>query len=1177
MHYRPAAYFDAPQLRFFFLCYVVLLLACNTPACAYDDVSILSPSGDTLFVYRIYNKGEFFIGHLGTAEQSTYTLSLEERKGLIEAGAYWAQILGPAARNTSPLYFTVGTNDIDNASASSPVVGDGPYAGFTKVAAGIVGNYAESQGPKKPAGLIYLGLPGKWCYNPTLSQVPNNGDKWPMSGVMAHEIGHALGISSNIGKLMTGESLFISLSKFAEHLYDQTGQVATAYAQIIQHESEREDPEAFLVTPEGAYGGTLYFSGRHVQDVLQGVMLYNPSDPNHTRVPGIPINGWEKTSSSWDDASFEGSHLELINSSMSHQTYRNYSYWMEAELAVLQDIGYSLDRKNFFGYSVYGDSQTITNTNGYFARNAGGTGYLAGVPNTATYGLGLHIYGSNNTITQAADILANGAAGMGIRVDGVGNTMRIAPHVAVRGDGMYGTGLRVTYGKDHTIIHQGNLSAMGQSGIAARFDFGDNLLSNETEYRGSYIRTKGPENARQNLGDLAFYTIDGPLVSRFDVTGSLRGSAAAIAIGPSALVQKINVMRGSILQGDIVSLWDVTNPNIQYTGDKEHLVTTLSFGFAPHADGCVSVDADPHFALRYTGNIAGKNSMRLVIAGGKLVFNGAAELLSLTNHAGASLLGNAVYTLNTDSTFATASGLSGLGLFTNNGMLSPGNSIGTIEVKGNFLQGSSGVLNMEFAANSATDVLHVSGDATLNGTLQLQAAQDYFPSQQNIEFTLNDMLQVGGTSTVVFTGTDFALMSPTLRMTLDVLPADTYRVEVSRAPNAYSQYAGSASQRSLGRALDAIGPHAVGDMQNLFRALDFSAVNGSTIHRAFTQLSPSLYASTGQASLDYARMGNSMAMASLSGMAQPSSGQTLGSSPSPASSQVFLMPFAGALMQKADTAHSRPASHTAFGGFVGVWNKNFSQSAGMPAVAGLSLVYGHRLTRSYALANSKTDALSLGVQGYIQPAILPETVGDFWVQGSARIGVENIKSTRLIALYPATGPYPYHAKNTADFTSFTAGAGFRAGLDKALNQSLTLGIFAGFDYQGYFQPAFHESGSATALHLAAASTHSLRSELGGQLKVFWQASEMVSAQAGLSAFWAHEFMGTGSFHASFAGYPQYTFYAKNTRSRDSLNVMGNLSFSHSASRLALSFFGGVETFRKGYTAVQGGVNLAWKF
>ena len=94
----------------------------------------------------------------------------------------------------------------------------------------------------------------------------------------------------------------------------------------------------------------------------------------------------------------------------------------------------------------------MVNKNGYFARNAEGTAYLYGVPNTATLGVGLHVYGKNNTITQAADLLACGTAGTGIRVDGSANNLTIAPGVRIAADGSWGTGLLVAYGKNHTVI-----------------------------------------------------------------------------------------------------------------------------------------------------------------------------------------------------------------------------------------------------------------------------------------------------------------------------------------------------------------------------------------------------------------------------------------------------------------------------------------------------------------------------------------------------------------------------------------------------------------------------------------------------------------------------------------------------------------------------------------------------
>ena len=123
-------------------------------------------------------------------------------------------------------------------------------------------------------------------------------------------------------------------------------------------------------------------------------------------------------------------------------------------MAMMQDLGYSIDRRNFFGYSVYNDGVTITNNNGYFARvqdSAGNWHYDANeAPNTQDWGVGLHVYGQNNNITQTGNLLADGDYAIGIRLDGTkDNVLNLKSKVTANGKG--GNGIAVTWGRNHTV------------------------------------------------------------------------------------------------------------------------------------------------------------------------------------------------------------------------------------------------------------------------------------------------------------------------------------------------------------------------------------------------------------------------------------------------------------------------------------------------------------------------------------------------------------------------------------------------------------------------------------------------------------------------------------------------------------------------------------------------------
>ena len=327
-----------------------------------------------------------------------------------------------------------------------------------------------------------------------------------ISAVMYHEIGHSLGINPDVDYLVekkwSDKSYYIAQfpdfdeKNFAAHLYNQNGEKAkpkatilasaddvSAVKQFISENPDYEkdfDPEnIFVVDYTDAARNTgkayLYFAGDNVTEVLDG-KTFTRADGQ--QISGIPINLWE---GGFPDFG----HIELERSMMSHQSYRSYISFMEAELAVLQDIGYNIDRRNFFGRSIYNDGLTLTNYQGFSKRENGE--YVDGY-NNSTFGIGLHVYGSNNNITQAGNIFTNGAGAVGVRVDGVNNTITVAKDTEIHADGSSNDGVLIAYGKNHNVNIEGTVTATGESGNALSFNFGSNSLGSSVEYRGSFMR-----------------------------------------------------------------------------------------------------------------------------------------------------------------------------------------------------------------------------------------------------------------------------------------------------------------------------------------------------------------------------------------------------------------------------------------------------------------------------------------------------------------------------------------------------------------------------------------------------------------------------------------------------------------------------------------------------------------
>ena len=587
----------------------------------------------------IYEDGEDVL-------RGEYDLTAEYVSAIDYGMSYLDTVLHPGVADDRPVSVLMETINLpdENTYAFSPFCEDEVLEGKTTLALQLIDDiwiygldYVVQIQLDKPTSL-------GWNYGPVYS-LPENGMTSSLSSAFPHEFFHALGMTS-YSTYENGVNFFPDtiLTVWSSHLRDINGNPPFPGQRIIPADEVCPDDSCFLTLPKDESGALshwagAYFTGDQVQQVLNGAMILPPSEASEAyriAVPGIPVNLWEKHT--LDDGTpyyyAELSHIELQNSMLSHQNYRNWEIYMEAELAILQDLGYTIDRRNFYGSSLYNSGLTVNNDKPFFARKNGA--YVTGKPNTTPWGIGLHIYGSDNVVTQSADLLADGFSGIGVRADGLeGNTLTIAPTTTVTANGEHGYGVLFTYGKGHTLVLRGKVEATGDRGRAVAFDFGDNSLGNHLEYRGSYIRA----TTKVDYELILFSELQGALIASADITGSVKGANAAVYIGPAAWVQNINIMKGASIKGNIVSDWKPFTLRDQGTlhgtaPAPETLMTNLTFGFAPNENGVKTAALDPAFDMTVNGNIIGPESLDMSLQGGKLAVTGNIDVHSLTTNAG---------------------------------------------------------------------------------------------------------------------------------------------------------------------------------------------------------------------------------------------------------------------------------------------------------------------------------------------------------------------------------------------------------------------------------------------------------------------------------------------------------------------------------------------------------------
>ena len=698
-----------------------------------------------------------YLGFIGYDEEKNELRSFfdGEENAVSRGLEYWHDVLGnPVTVPYVDIYLT--NSPTSNAIGESIAIGD-----ITKLAKCFQEKTNSDPNSYDAIIMIDKAAEPKKYYTDKLGILPSNGTDDDYQGTIIHEMFHALGILTSFdadfkdGKAALEQHTY---TRFENNLYDFRGQklIDSDKLAIIASPELATDNKTFYFLQEKdvendkfAFNG-IYFKGKHVDEVLnlngQKALIAWPDDYNMVAVPGIPINGIEPAYGGRVIASL--SHFELQNSLQSHQRYRNWSIPMEVELAALEDLGYTIDRRKLYGNSIYNSGIEYVNNNPFYARENGQ--YIVGKPSKQSLAMGLHVYGSNNTITQKSVLLADGDESMGIRVDGTANKLMIAKDSIVSANGLNGRGINFAYGKEHELDVAGTVSALGPGGKALTFDFGDNMLGNGMEYRGSYIRVKLDGENTIGSYSLLHPALEGPLMNNVNISGTVAGKDAAIYIAPNAYVKNINIKTGAMVQGDIISDWSPTGiPGVM---GRNLNVEEMHIHLPEGDDGLTGLN----FAgenLSYDGNIGSKlygdaknselgvSSIIMNVNSGTLNYNGTANVDSVNVREDAVLQGG---TFNLDTNGSNIrEGLSkeNSGKLTNQGMISaalPNGENTVLTINGDVVN-NGGTLG--FIANG-DNVGTIKIDGELNGekTLAVNPNGSYLPGDT---FDVTGLVKVG--------------------------------------------------------------------------------------------------------------------------------------------------------------------------------------------------------------------------------------------------------------------------------------------------------------------------------------------------------------------------------------------------------------------------------------------------
>lgn len=392
-------------------------------------------------------------------------------------------------------------------------------------------------------------------------------------------------------------------------------------------------------------------------------------------------------------------------------------------------------------------------------------------PGTVNFLSGTTILTGNNTYTGTTNIAAGATAQFGNRGTNGGSNGLISGNVTNNGAMIVNlAALSTTYGG--TISGGGTFEQAGTGTLTLSANntySGLTKISSGTLQLGSGSTTGSvagniENNSHLSINRSGVFTFSNLISGTGDVTKT--GSGTMTVTAANTYTGGTSVSQGTLRLG--------ANDRLASTGSL-FIFGGATFDLAGFSQ-TVGAFSGPGTAAIGTGSLTFGNNLDRTFQGfitgsGSFIKQGTGSFTMTANNSaytGTTTVNNGLLAVNgnlsNSATTVNANGTLGgtgtVGQTTVNGTIAPGNSIGTLNINGPYVQNAGSFYNVEVNAAGQSDLINVTGTATINGgTVRVVAGVGaYNPT------TVYTILTSTGARTGFFTGvtSNFAFLDPTL-------------------------------------------------------------------------------------------------------------------------------------------------------------------------------------------------------------------------------------------------------------------------------------------------------------------------------------------------------------------------------------------------------------------------------